>query len=49
MKHKSFVDIFHYLMKENANIKDEKRNENAYKIIMLNGLVVISIKNIRKI
>jgi hypothetical protein len=36
-------------MKENANIKDEKRNENAYKIIMLNGLVVISIKNIRKI
>lgn len=40
-KHKSFVDIFHYLMKENTNIKDEKTNKNAYKIIMLNGLVVI--------
>ncbi len=39
--HKSFVDLFHYFMKENANIKNGKINKNAYKIVMLNGLVVI--------
>jgi hypothetical protein len=41
MKHESFVNIFHYFMKENANIKNEKTNKNACKIIMLDGSVVI--------
>jgi hypothetical protein len=41
MKHNSLVDFSHYFMKENANIKNEKTNKNAYKIIMLNGSLVI--------
>jgi hypothetical protein len=45
MKHNSLVDFSHYFMKENANIKNEKTNKNAYKIIMLNGSLVIWIKN----